>query len=221
VTPGWPRWLVTLVAGVFTTVIACSPWVFVKLTDFVGYYGLLLMPVGAVVFAEHWIFPRIGFARFWATRGGRNVFWPALGAWGLAIAAAVTLEKTGVLHLFFLFLPTWALTIVLYTLFAAAAGARSAAPETADETAAAAPPRAAGAPVAPGRPRRPLEVALGTAALLSLLVCLAWPAWVLAQGAAGYEARHAFLRTWMIVPTLAYFAAGTWYAVLRDPGGGA
>mgnify|MGYP001170199338 FL=1 len=221
VTPGWPRWLVTLVAGVFTTVIACSPWVFVKLTDFVGYYGLLLMPVGAVVFAEHWVFPRIGFARFWATRGGRNVFWPALGAWGLAIAAAVTLEKTGVLHLFFLFLPTWALTIVLYTLFAAAAGARSAAPETADETAAAAPPRAAGAPVAPGRPRRPLEVALGTAALLSLLVCLAWPAWVLAQGAAGYEARHAFLRTWMIVPTLAYFAAGTWYAVLRDPGGGA
>ena len=66
VTPGWPRWLVTLIAGAVTTVIAISPKVFTGLLDFVGIYGLLLVPVGAFVFAEHWIFPRIGLTRYWA-----------------------------------------------------------------------------------------------------------------------------------------------------------
>ena len=60
VTPNWPRWKVTLIAGAVTTLMACSPFVFTKLLDFVGVYGLLLMPVGAIVFVEHWIFPRIG-----------------------------------------------------------------------------------------------------------------------------------------------------------------
>ena len=70
VTPNWPRWMVTLIAGAVTTLMACSPFVFTKLLDFVGVYGLLLMPVGAIVFVEHWIFPRIGFTQFWASRKG-------------------------------------------------------------------------------------------------------------------------------------------------------
>lgn len=220
VTPGWPRWLVTLVAGTFTTLIACSPWVFVKLLDFVGYYGLLLMPVGAVVFAEHWIFPRIGLTRFWATRNGRNVFWPALGAWVVAIAVAITLKETGYLHLFFLFLPTWVLTIVLYIIFASLAGARSTAGDKAEEAAvaAAAPKKAALPAAATVRARTTAETVSGALALLSLAVCLLWPLMILVRGTEGYEARLDFFKVWLIVPTLVYFVAGTAYAVLRDKG---
>jgi NCS1 family nucleobase:cation symporter-1 len=105
VTPGWPRWLVTLVAGAVTTAIACSPFVFTKLLDFVGLYGLLLMPVGSIVFVEHWIFPKLGLTQFWVSRKKLLVSWPALLSWGIAIAAALVLERTGVLHLFFLFVP--------------------------------------------------------------------------------------------------------------------
>lgn len=40
VTPGWPRWLVTLLAGIATTAVACFPFVFRELLNFVGLYGL-------------------------------------------------------------------------------------------------------------------------------------------------------------------------------------
>ena len=40
--------------------------VFTKLLGFVGIMGLMLAPVGAVMVTEHWIFPRIGFTRYWS-----------------------------------------------------------------------------------------------------------------------------------------------------------
>ena len=115
VTPNWPRWKVTLIAGAVTTLMACSPFVFTKLLDFVGVYGLLLMPVGAIVFVEHWIFPRIGFTQFWASRKGLVVSWPALVAWLGSVALAVVAWQSGWIHLFFLALPVWLLTAVVYT----------------------------------------------------------------------------------------------------------
>jgi NCS1 family nucleobase:cation symporter-1 len=135
VTPGWPRWLVTLIAGVITTAIACFPFVFRHLLEFVGIYGLLLMPVGAIVVAEHWVFPRIGFARGWSSRKGQLVNWPALAAWGLALTGAAWCWQTEVLHLFFLAVPVWLVTTVLYILFSGMAGARQLLQEPEVETA--------------------------------------------------------------------------------------
>jgi cytosine permease len=161
VTPGWPRWLVTLFTGVATTIIACFPFVFTKLLNFVGLYGLLLVPVGAIVFVEHWIFPRIGFTRYWVSRKKLFVSWPALISWGVCIAFALIIEEDGILlklfallpafisspitssldlvrehigtlHLFFLFLPVWFLTAILYAILAALWGAREKLPEDHD-----------------------------------------------------------------------------------------
>lgn len=114
VTPGWPRWFVTLLAGIATTVMACFPFVFLGLLDFVAWYGILLMPVGAIVFVEHWCFPRWGWPQFMAGRTGKAVHGPALAAWGIAIAAALLLWKFGVLHMFFLAIPIWLLTAAVY-----------------------------------------------------------------------------------------------------------
>lgn len=124
ITPGWPRWLVTLLAGALTTAIACFPFVFTHLLTFVGLYGILLAPVGAIVVVEHWVFPRMGLQRYWFSRTGRLVNWPAVIAWGAAILAACYLHFSGALHLFFLAAPIWLLTAVLYILLAAR-GART------------------------------------------------------------------------------------------------
>ena len=105
VTPGWPRWLVTLLTGAATTIIACFPFVFTKLLNCVGLYGLLLVPVGAIVFVEHWIFPRIGFTRYWVSRKRLFVSWPALISWGVAIAA-LWLERSGTRICFSSFSPS-------------------------------------------------------------------------------------------------------------------
>jgi len=177
VTPGWPRWLVTLIAGVITTAIACFPFVFRHLLEFVGIYGLLLMPVGAIVVAEHWVFPRIGFSRGWSSRKGRLVNWPALAAWGLALTGAVWCWQAEVLHLFFLAVPVWIVTTVLYILFAGMAGAREPLPELEAEavgTSAAAPVDAGACPPARSPAARRIAWYAGGLALFCLLSMLAF-----------------------------------------------
>jgi cytosine permease len=247
VTPGWPRWLVTLVAGAVTTVIACSPFVFTKLLDFVGLYGLLLMPVGAIVFVEHWIFPKIGLTQFWVSRKKLLVSWPALASWAIAIAAAMvvqqdspvvglfklmrlqpiadTLAKVGFLHLFFLFVPTWVLTAVLYIVFAYFAGAREKFAESEPEQPAQSesPDSGADDDKAPtlewaGEPKKrdPLLWISAVVALGSLALCLILPIWVYLTGGQFYDEKIATFKGMLIWPTLIYFVTGTIWAIRRD-----
>jgi len=206
VTPNWPRWVVTLIAGGVTTLMACSPFVFTKLLDFVGVYGLLLMPVGAIVFVEHWIFPRIGFTQFWASRKGLTVSWPALVAWLGSVALAVVAWQSGWIHLFFLALPVWVLAAVVYTALAAVAGARE--PLPAD--AAPAPPTPAHATAttrSPG-PRTAAWTAAGAVTLAILVALLVLPFWVFASAAGEWESRLAIFKTIALALTVAYFVAG-------------
>lgn len=213
VTPGWPRWIVTLIAGVATTAVACFPFVFTKLLDFVGLYGLLLMPVGAIVFAEHWLFPMIGLKQYWASRKGLTLNWPALASWILAIGFALFLNYSGYLHLFFLFVPTWVLSIVLYILFASFAGARESFGADVDDSIAPAVPLRG--PVAAPE-RVPLSAdgwIAGAVAAVSLAFCVIMPLWILFSGSEGYDERLNLFRSVLIWPTLIYFAAGTYFAV--------
>jgi purine-cytosine permease-like protein len=75
VTSNWPRWKVTLLAGGLTTLFSCFPAVFLKLLDYVAVYGLILMPIGAIVVAEHWLVPRLGGERYEAERTGVMSSW--------------------------------------------------------------------------------------------------------------------------------------------------
>jgi NCS1 family nucleobase:cation symporter-1 len=171
-TPGWPRWLVTLTAGALTTVVACFPFVFTKLLDFVGLYGLLLMPVGAIVVVEHWVFPRIGWTRYWFTGTGRLLSWPAVAAWGISLAVALGAWQMGLVHLFFLAAPTWLLTAGIYTLLAGLSGARRPAVVTV-ATASPAPASVAAAAAAASTPWPLGRQMAFTIATLSLVVCVA------------------------------------------------
>ncbi len=215
VTPGWPRWLVTLMAGIVTTIMACFPFVFVYLLNFVALYGLLLMPVGAIVFVEHWIFPRIGLTQYWAARKNLVFSWPALSSWGIAVAIAMALRITGTMHEFFVFLPTWFLTAILYTVFAAVAGAREDLPELILQP--------IGKAARPPGGQEPAVKKTGTAARIwgivalgSLMVCLVLPIWVYVSGSEHYEQNMATFKSILIWPTLIHFIAATIWAVKRD-----
>jgi NCS1 family nucleobase:cation symporter-1 len=206
VSPNWPRWKVTLIAGAITTLMACSPFVFTKLLDFVGVYGVLLMPVGAIVFVEHWIFPRLGLTQFWASRKGLTLSWPALAAWFGAVGVGVWLWQSGTLHLFFLALPVWLLTAILYIAFAALAGARDA-PAPGGEAPAQEAAAPAAAPALPPGPRTTLGLGSGLVALAALVACLALPFWVYAATPAEWPSRLAIFKGWILGVTLVYFAA--------------
>jgi len=223
VTPGWPRWLVTLVAGAITTAIACSPFVFTRLLDFVGLYGLLLMPVGAIVFVEHWIFPKLGWAQFWVSKKKLLVSWPALASWGIAMLVALVLQRTGTVHLFFLFVPVWALTAMLYIVFAAVADAREkypteSGPESADRAADQAAESSVQMPKWTKAPKK-TDVGLWISAIIAiaaLVFCLILPLWVYTTGGENYQRNFEWFKKILIFPTLIYFVTGTIWAIKRN-----
>jgi cytosine permease len=246
VTPGWPRWFVTLIAGSVTTVVAISPKVFTGLLDFVGIYGLLLVPMGAIVVAEHWIFPRIGLTRYWAQYRKLRFSWPALATWLIVITLALLFQRDGakpgylaniayglglesagdflfrisIIHLFFLFLPVYFLSILLYTVFASMAGARDKYPESqAEDAAAEEHRRAAVSTTQPREAKRPATPLLRLAQVITvggLLVCAIWPLMVYMAGdrlGGDYMKSWETFRKYLIIPTVVYFIFGTLWAV--------
>jgi purine-cytosine permease-like protein len=111
ITPNWPRWKTTALAGTVTTLLACMPVFFMRLLDYVAIYGLALMPVGAIVFAEHWIFPRLGIEQYTAERRGWTINWAALGVWAATLIFCYLLP----IHLYFKWLPGYFFALVTYT----------------------------------------------------------------------------------------------------------
>lgn len=110
-TPDWKRWKVTLVTGVATTVAACFPALVMKLMDFVALYGLLLMPMGAVVLVDYWLLPRLGMrSNFTEWRKGMFSI-PAFLSWVGSIAISFLLP----LEIYFKALPAWFVAVAVYT----------------------------------------------------------------------------------------------------------
>ncbi len=107
---GWPRWKITLTAGLVTSVLSCFPLFFMKLLDYVAIYGLVLMPVGAVVFAEHWLFPRLGIPRYLAERRKKVFNWKVLLVWAGSLIFAFLLP----IHLYFRWLPGYLFALAFY-----------------------------------------------------------------------------------------------------------
>ena len=209
VTPDWPRWAVTLVVGVITTAIACFPFVFLGLLNFVAIYGLLLAPAGVIVLSDHWLLPRLGMTRCWASAQGKALNWPALIAWVGGMGLALWLHLSETLHLFYLFLPVCLFTAVVYVVLAGMAGAKQGDPSdsAADELEQA----SDGTDPVPGAHRDMGYWISGGIAVAALVVCLVMAMRVYLGGE--YTEDLAWLKRWLIVPTLVYLVSATvWQA---------
>lgn len=80
-TPNWSRWRVTLIAGGIMIITACIPWVNANLDRIVATYGLFFMPLGALVFIDYWLFPRMGLQSNFAQHRKLLLSWPAAVGW--------------------------------------------------------------------------------------------------------------------------------------------
>ena len=211
VTPNWSRAKVTLVAGILTTFIACFPFVFTGLLGFVGIYGFLLAPIGAIVVTEHWVFPRTALRRYWASHKGLSMNWAAMLSWALAILLGVILERSGTLHLFYLFLPIYGFTMVAYWVLAKSMGAGDVGAEPEQ-------PAIAPAPLQPTPPEQPASklwiTVSGMIATIALFACC-WLAYCVATSPMDYyRTALADFHSSLIIPTLVYFIAGTIFFTL-------
>ncbi|MEH6394291.1 purine-cytosine permease family protein [Pseudoalteromonas sp.] len=113
----------TAIVGVVTVIIACFPFVFSQMLPLLTYAGLIVVPVGGIVFAEHVLFPKIGLTRYWVKYKNITRSVPAIASWAAALVFGFGLNALDIMSFYYLFIPTWLFTIVIYTVLAKKYGA--------------------------------------------------------------------------------------------------
>ncbi|MCF4176541.1 purine-cytosine permease family protein [Vibrio sp. McD22-P3] len=222
--PNKSRAYITTIVGVVTAIIACFPFVFTRLLDFVGYMGLLLAPVGAIIVSEHWVFKKIGLTPLWSKYQGNDLNKSALITWAIGVVFAITCEQMGILHLFFLFVPTYLLSMAVYITLAKSMGAgHNYAKQEAEyqqeqnqrEEYHAELAKREAAQQTEAKPASLLEKASGAIALASLaaLVVSALKVW---GAGADYQVAFESFKAFAIYPTVIYFISATTWITLRD-----
>ena len=117
VASGWSRWKVTLLAGVITTAAALFPALVMKLLDFVALYGLVLIPMGAVILADHYFIPRLGLQEYYAEQKKINFNLAAGATWFIMLSAALFINFYFHVELYFLPATIWIISLGAYLLF--------------------------------------------------------------------------------------------------------
>jgi purine-cytosine permease-like protein len=115
--PTWSRAKVTLIAGAVASVIGIFPALNMQFLNVAALYGLVLMPMGAVIFADHYLLRRFGRQPFHAERIGTSFYLPPAIAWVATLLLCVVLNKCFDVQIFFLALPGWFVAGALYVAF--------------------------------------------------------------------------------------------------------
>jgi purine-cytosine permease-like protein len=90
----WPkmsRWMSTLIAGLVCIAAGIFPAFAMNLLGFVGLYGTILAPVGAIIIVDHFLARRFGLPTDPAFHYRLSVNWIVLVAWLLPVAIALYL----------------------------------------------------------------------------------------------------------------------------------
>lgn len=119
----------TTIVGIAMVIVACFPFVFSQILPLLTYAGLIVVPVGAIVFAEHQIFPKIGYTRYWSKFQDYKNSTPAVFSWILGLIFGFGLNMLDIMSFYYLFIPTWFFTILVYTFLAGRYGANKKYPE--------------------------------------------------------------------------------------------
>lgn len=136
-TPNWKRWKVTFISGFLMIVAACIPAVVNNLDRIVAYNGILFVPLGAFIFVEIWLLPKMNMQSYFTENKKHKLSWPALTAWILSFGicyffhakdnvTAVSQILEGKLpnwlaniklDLMYMLAPEWIIAVILYLFF--------------------------------------------------------------------------------------------------------
>lgn len=107
----------TMIAGTLCTMASVFPAVAMKLLDFVGIYGTILAPIGAVIVVDHFLAARVGIASRPASQTGSSFNASVLFAWLLPVGAGLWAYVHYNVPAYFLPLPCWVACGLLYIAF--------------------------------------------------------------------------------------------------------
>ncbi|MCB9501595.1 MAG: hypothetical protein H6696_06625 [Deferribacteres bacterium] len=112
--PQWKTWRVTAVVGGITTLAAVFPALVMKLLEFVALYGLVLMPMGAVIIIDIYILPKLNLSSNYAEVFKKNFNPSAAITWVLTLLSALFFNMYFGVEIFFLGLPGWFIAALVY-----------------------------------------------------------------------------------------------------------
>ncbi len=104
----------TLAAGMVATMAGAFPNLSAKLLDFVGTYGTVLGPMGAVIVVDHYLMNRFGLRDEYATRTGLAINFAVLIAWLLPVAVGLYMIFWQGLFAAYAVIPCWIACGMIY-----------------------------------------------------------------------------------------------------------
>ena len=111
---GSSRTAMTLVAGAVATIAGAFPNLSAQLLGFVGTYGTVLGPMGAVIFVDFYLMKRFGLRDEYARHTGSAVNVAVLVAWLLPVTVGLYLIFAGGLFAAYAVIPCWFACGALY-----------------------------------------------------------------------------------------------------------
>jgi NCS1 family nucleobase:cation symporter-1 len=107
VIPKSSRTVMTLVAGAVATVAGAFPNLSAQLLGFVGTYGTVLGPMGAVIFVDYYLIRKFGLRDEYATHSGVQINLAVLIAWLLPVGVGLYLIFAQGLFAAYAVIPCW------------------------------------------------------------------------------------------------------------------
>ncbi len=112
--PKSSRTAMTLVAGAVATIAGAFPNLSAQLLDFVGTYGTVLGPMGAVIFVDFYLMKKFGLQNEYATRSGTQINFAVLIAWLLPVVVGLYLIFQRGVFAAYAVIPCWIACGVLF-----------------------------------------------------------------------------------------------------------
>ncbi|TWU56646.1 hypothetical protein Poly51_25620 [Rubripirellula tenax] len=116
VIPGSSRTAMTLVAGAIATIAGAFPNLSAQLLGFVGTYGTVLGPMGAIIFVDFYFMKRFGLRDEYAAHNKIAINAAVLIAWLLPVAIGIYMIFAQGLFAAYAVLPCWIASGVIYLL---------------------------------------------------------------------------------------------------------
>lgn len=114
--PKWKTWKVTAVVGGITTIAAIFPALVMNLLEFVALYGLILMPMGAIIIMDIYVLPKMNLKSNFAEVFNKDFNLSATLSWVITLLSALFFNFYFGIEIFFLGLPGWFIASLVYVI---------------------------------------------------------------------------------------------------------
>lgn len=112
--PNWKTWKVTAIVGGITTTAALFPALVMNLLEFVALYGLILMPMGAIIIMDIYVLPKLNLKSDFAEYFNKSFNPSAAISWAVTLITALFFNIYFGIEVFFLGLPGWFVASIVY-----------------------------------------------------------------------------------------------------------